>query len=164
MRCSTCGILVATPPPTGATPGGGCCIRADGLNRVQGDDLERLAALGLRTVVDLRTPNERVERGSFPVESMPVDYHHFPVLQQTWEGQTLDATIDGAEFLTARYREMLDVGAEAIAGALTRAGRRTGLPGGVPLRRGQGPHRACWPRWCSACWACPTRPSPPTTG
>ncbi len=92
--------------------------RADGLNRVQGDDLARLADLGLRTVVDLRTPNERVERGSFPVESMPVDYHHFPVLQQTWEGQTLDATIDGAEFLTARYREMLVVGAEAIVGAL----------------------------------------------
>ena len=63
-------------------------------------------------------PNERVERGSFPVESMPVDYHHFPVLQQTWEGQTLDATIDGAEFLTARYREMLVVGAEAIVGAV----------------------------------------------
>jgi protein-tyrosine phosphatase len=49
---------------------------------------------------------------------MPVDYHHFPVLQQTWEGQTLDATIDGADFLTARYREMLVVGADAIAGAL----------------------------------------------
>ncbi len=93
-------------------------FRADGLNRVQGDDLERLAGLGLRTVVDLRTPDERTERGTFPVESIPVDYHHFPVLQQTWEGQMLDATMDGAEFLTARYREMLDVGAEAIAGAL----------------------------------------------
>ena len=92
--------------------------RADGLNRVAGDDLERLAALGLRTVVDLRTPNERVERGSFPVESVPVDYHHFPVLQQTWEGQTIDATIDGADFLTARYLEMLVEGADAIAGAL----------------------------------------------
>ena len=92
--------------------------RADGLNRVQGEDLERLAALGLRTVVDLRTPNERVERGSFPVEAMPVDYHHFPVLQQTWEGQTLDATIDGADFLTARFWEMLEVGSDAIAGAL----------------------------------------------
>jgi protein-tyrosine phosphatase len=93
--------------------------RADGLNRADGDDLERLAALGLRTVIDLRTPNERVERGSFPIEAVPVDYHHFPVLQQTWEGQEIDAAIDGAEFLTDRYREMLDEGAEAIAGALT---------------------------------------------
>jgi protein-tyrosine phosphatase len=92
--------------------------RADGLNRADGDDLERLAALGLRTVVDLRTPNERIERGSFPVGAMPVQYHHFPVLQQTWEGQEIDATVDGAEFLTARYREMLVEGADAIAGAI----------------------------------------------
>ena len=93
--------------------------RADGLNRADGQDLERLASLGLRTVVDLRTPGERTERGSFPVESVPVDYHHFPVLQQTWEGQVIDASVDGADFLTARYAEMLTQGAEAIAGALT---------------------------------------------
>ncbi len=92
--------------------------RADGLNRAQGHDLERLAAMGLRTVVDLRTPGERTERGSFPVDALPVDYHHFPVLQQTWEGQTLDATIEGAAFLTSRYEEMLDEGASAIADAL----------------------------------------------
>lgn len=92
--------------------------RADGLNRAQGHDLERLAAMGLRTVVDLRTQGERTERGSFPVDALPVDYHHFPVLQQTWEGQTLDATIEGAAFLTSRYEEMLDEGASAIADAL----------------------------------------------
>lgn len=93
--------------------------RADGLNRAQGGDLERLAAMGLRTVVDLRTPGERAERGSFPVEALPVDYHHFPVLQQTWEGQTLEAGIEGAAFLTSRYEEMLDEGGGAIADALT---------------------------------------------
>jgi protein-tyrosine phosphatase len=93
--------------------------RADGLNRAQGGDLERLAAMGLRTVVDLRTSGERAERGSFPVDALPVEYHHFPVLQQTWEGQTLEAGIEGAAFLTERYQDMLVEGASAIADALT---------------------------------------------
>jgi protein-tyrosine phosphatase len=92
--------------------------RADGLNRAHGDDVGRLAALGLRTVVDLRTDDERDERGSFPVDQLPVSYHHLPMLQQTWEGQPLDPDLEGAVFLTRRYREMLDVGAEAIAAAL----------------------------------------------
>jgi len=92
--------------------------RADGLNRARGDDLGRLSALGLRTVLDLRTDGERDERGTFPVDQLPVSYHHLPMLQETWEGKPLDPELEGAAFLTARYREMLDVGAEAIAAAI----------------------------------------------
>jgi protein-tyrosine phosphatase len=92
--------------------------RADGLNRAQGDDLARLSALGLRTVVDLRSPNERTERGSFPVDQLPVSYHHLPMLQQTWEGRVIDPDVEGADFLADRYREMLDEGRDAIASAV----------------------------------------------
>jgi protein-tyrosine phosphatase len=92
--------------------------RADGLNRAEGADLARLADLGLRTVIDLRTPDERVERGSFPVDALPVDYHHLPVLQHTWEGHEFEPDVDGVAFLVDRYTEMLEVGADAIASAL----------------------------------------------
>jgi protein-tyrosine phosphatase len=102
--------------------------RADGLNRAQGDDLERLSALGLRTVLDLRTAGERDERGSFPVDQLPVSYHHLPMLEQTWEGQALDPDVEGAVFLTLRYREMLDVGAPAIASALRVLGDARSYP------------------------------------
>jgi Tyrosine phosphatase family len=83
-------------------------FRADGLNRAEGDDLARLSAMGLRTVIDLRTPDEAVERGRFPVEHLPVTYHHFPVLQQTWESVAIDPGTDGSAFLASRYLEMLD--------------------------------------------------------
>jgi protein-tyrosine phosphatase len=93
-------------------------FRADGLNRAEGDDLARLSAMGLRTVIDLRTPDEAVERGRFPVEHLPVTYHHFPVLQQTWESVAIDPGTDGSAFLASRYLEMLDEGAGAIADVL----------------------------------------------
>ncbi len=92
--------------------------RADGLNRAEGDDIARLSAMGLRTVIDLRTTGEADERGRFPVDLLPVSYHHFPVLRQTWEGVALDPEVDGSAFLADRYGEMLVEGAPAIADAL----------------------------------------------
>jgi len=91
--------------------------RADGLNRAQGDDLARLSELGLRTVLDLRSPTELAERGSFPIDELPVSYHHLPMLQQTWEGKAIGPDVEAAAFLTLRYREMLDEGRDAIAAA-----------------------------------------------
>jgi len=93
--------------------------RADGLNRIVGPDLERLAELGLHTVLDLRTHGELEERGRFPIESIPVAYHHLPVLRETWEHWDVDADVDAVAFLAERYREMLDDGAPALAEALT---------------------------------------------
>jgi len=92
--------------------------RADGINRVSGADLDRLAALGLRTVVDLRTHGELEERGRFPVDALPVAYHHLPVIRETWEHWALDPNLEPVGFLVRRYQEMLDEGAPALAGAL----------------------------------------------
>jgi protein-tyrosine phosphatase len=92
--------------------------RADGMNRVGGSDLARLAALGLRTVVDLRTHGELAERGRFPVDAMPVAYHHLPVIRETWENWDVARDVDPVEFLAQRYQEMLDEGAPALAAAL----------------------------------------------
>jgi protein-tyrosine phosphatase len=92
--------------------------RADGINRVSGADLDRLAALGLRTVVDLRTHGELEERGRFPVDALPVAYHHLPVIRETWENWDLDPDLEPVGFLVRRYQEMLDEGAPALAAAL----------------------------------------------
>jgi protein-tyrosine phosphatase len=87
-------------------------FRADGVHRLTIDDI---APLGVRTVLDLRTPTE-LERGRFTHDS--VGYHHLPILETTWDREALNVEIDAAEFLAARYLEMLDEGRESIARAL----------------------------------------------
>jgi protein tyrosine/serine phosphatase len=91
-------------------------FRADGIHRLDGDDLARFGALGVRTVVDLRTPNELEERGRF--EPGDAAYHHLPILDAIWDRDAVDAGGDPADFLAARYLEMLEVGRPALAGAL----------------------------------------------
>ena len=76
--------------------------------------------MGLRTVVDLRTAERADRAGQLPGR---VGAGRLPPLP----GAPADLggpdprrhDVDGAEFLTARYAEMLIQGAEAIAGALT---------------------------------------------
>jgi protein-tyrosine phosphatase len=102
--------------------------RADGINRVGAADLARLAALGLRTVVDLRTMGEVEQRGRFPVDALPVDYHHLPVIRETWEKWEVADDVDPVEFLVQRYQEMLDEGASALAAALAILADPTGYP------------------------------------
>jgi protein-tyrosine phosphatase len=92
--------------------------RSDGLNRLAADDAEQVGWLQLSTVVDLRTERECRERGRFPREMIPLRYHHLPMLTRTWDEDGLEPDGDAAEFLRARYREMLDVGADCIAAAL----------------------------------------------
>ena len=96
-------------------------FRADGIHRLAGDDIERVRVLNLRTVIDLRTPGERADRGSFPVEELPASYHHLPVLESVWDQaqyQAMASQMEPAEFLSARYEEMLASGGTAIARAL----------------------------------------------
>ncbi len=93
-------------------------FRADGINRAKGADLERLRALGLRTVLDLRTPGELEDRGRFPAESAEMAYHHLPVIRETWEAWETDREVDPVTFLVSRYTEMLDEGAAALRAAL----------------------------------------------
>lgn len=99
-------------------------FRADGVHRLTVDDL---APLGIRTVVDLRTPLELEERGRFAHDD--VDYHHLPVLQATWERDSIDVSGPAERFLANRYLEMLESGRETIPLAL----RLLADPAAVPL-------------------------------
>ncbi|HSL57672.1 MAG TPA: tyrosine-protein phosphatase [Acidimicrobiales bacterium] len=93
-------------------------LRADGLHNADDGDVTALATLGLRTVVDLRTPGEVDERGQAPAERFGARYLHLPVLREIWSADQLEGTDDVVAFLTARYVEMLDEGTPALTAAL----------------------------------------------
>jgi protein-tyrosine phosphatase len=103
----------------------GRLYRADGLHRLTPGDVESLRPLGLRTVLDLRTANELAERGTFPVDTHPVEYHHLPVIDVTWSRDEQlqaaeangDAPDDTVAFLTVQYRALLDEGEPRLADA-----------------------------------------------
>jgi len=105
----------------GRTIGWGRLFRADGLYRLTADDLDVVDALGIQTVVDLRSGPEFDQHGRFPLERYPVAFHHLPIIDSTWmasEIPDVDDTEDGAiEFLTWAYGDMLAQGADRFAHA-----------------------------------------------
>jgi protein-tyrosine phosphatase len=66
-------------------------------------DLAMMAALGIRTVVDLRSGYE-VENSRFNVDAHPVDFHHFPFIDAWPDVQEWDRR---PGLLAAQYKEML---------------------------------------------------------
>lgn len=106
----------------------GVLWRADGLHRLRGADLEVVRRLGLRTVIDLRTDDE-VAAGRFPVEDLPVAWHHHSVMDVTWSSTQAPAgSVHVPQYLAARYREMLDLRGDQFAAAL----RVLAAPGALP--------------------------------
>ena len=94
----------------------GVAYRADGLHRLPTEEIERLASLGVRTVVDLRTAGEIEIAASMAADDIAVV--HLPVLRDVWSHEDFGgdaAPSDAVSFLVDRYLEMLEEGAEAIA-------------------------------------------------
>ena len=94
-------------------------FRADGLQRLTDADLEVVGRLGVRTVIDLRSHDERAERGTFPVDRHEVDLHHLPVIDTTWDPEEAGAMLrDEAEFLLTKYHVMLRDGGRRVGRAI----------------------------------------------
>ncbi|MER7849395.1 tyrosine-protein phosphatase [Kitasatospora sp. NPDC096077] len=89
----------------------GAVLRSDGLNHVTAEDLDPLGALGLRAVVDLRSPEEIREAGP---DRLPdgVSTHHLPLLATDFD---IHLTLRGAlaERSPDRQRELLGDGRAA---------------------------------------------------
>jgi protein-tyrosine phosphatase len=89
-------------------------FRADGLSELTEPDLAVLRQLGIRTVVDLRSGYE-VEQSRFNVEAHPVEFHHFPFIDQLPDVEEWDRR---PGLLGSQYTEMLDDAMPQIVGAL----------------------------------------------
>lgn len=91
-------------------------FRADGLSGLTQTDRGVIRQLGIATVVDLRTSAE-LEGGRFPVEEIPVDFHHVPLLDTVPDPDSFDLT---PGMLAAQYETI-------AADAAPQIGRILGL-------------------------------------
>jgi protein-tyrosine phosphatase len=102
-------------------------FRADGLTRLDEDDCAALTALGLATVIDLRTASEVKDRGSFPVDAVEVEYHHLP-LSESIPGTEEIPDWGEADYVTARYINLLSEGRSSIARSISLLAADGSLP------------------------------------
>ena len=107
--------------------GAGCSERT-GCTAWRGTTSRRYRGLGLRTVIDLRTFAELEERGTFPRDSHPVNFHHVPVIDATWDVDRAERATNPADFLESAYLAMLDEGEPRLAEALV----TLCVPGALP--------------------------------
>lgn len=106
----------------------GTLYRGASLHRLAGPDLELVGQLGIKTVLDLRTEAE-VGHGIFPVDRLPADFYHLPLITQMWDHSAIDPAAPAEQYLAARYSEMLDEGRSSIAESVRFLARPGALPG-----------------------------------
>ncbi|MGC4889902.1 tyrosine-protein phosphatase [Micromonospora sp. DT227] len=93
----------------GRTVARGRLYRSDSLAKLAGDDLARFAALGVRTVIDLRYPWEIADRGRAP-ESLGVTWHNLSIEHRTYVQADIDPDVDPWRYLADRYAEVAEDG------------------------------------------------------
>lgn len=102
-------------------------FRADAVHRLPDAELDQLAEIGLRTVIDLRTSNE-VDEGHLHDPDRGINHVHLDVLGQVWKPRDLDETADAGEVLSDLYVQMLDIGAPALSRAFRTLANVDSLP------------------------------------
>ena len=91
-------------------------FRADAVHRLPDAELDQLAAIGLKTVIDLRTGSE-VEHGHLHDPERGIQHVHLDVLGEVWKPLDLDDNADARIVLSDLYVHMLDIGAPALSQA-----------------------------------------------
>ena len=119
----------------------GLIYRADGIHRIEGADLARVAALGIRTVLDLRTRGELADHGRGPGR---VDRRHVPASAVAGTGVGAGPARRGGRRGRLPRRSLprdARQGRELDRLCARDHGRRRPASARVPLLGGQGPHR-----------------------
>lgn len=104
----------------GLTTAGGRAVRwrtvfrSDTLSRLGAEDRAAFAALGIRTVIDLRRPAEVASMGRVP-EWTQVVWRHNHLEHPTWDHSTYTAEVGVARWLAERYVELAHHGRADIA-------------------------------------------------
>jgi protein tyrosine/serine phosphatase len=91
--------------------------RSDDLSRLAGDEYDRFAALGIRTVVDLRRPNEVEEDGRIPQLDGFV-YRNVHLAHPLWPTAEFADNGQRVAYVRERYREMSEAAAGGIGDTL----------------------------------------------
>lgn len=95
----------------------GVLYRADSLAGLAGSDLERFRELGVRTVIDLRSPWEIEATGRVP-EQEGLAYHNCPVEHRPYDQAALTPDIDPGTYLPHRFMEVAEDGTRELREAL----------------------------------------------
>jgi protein-tyrosine phosphatase len=108
----------------------GLLFRSDTLHELTPSDVDRLRSMGLATVIDLRTPGELERTGRGLLGPEPIGYRHLSVIGEGPGGDAVGEAMAGpsVDDLTARYLWYLEVGAAALAEALTLLGEAANYP------------------------------------
>ncbi|WP_213455228.1 tyrosine-protein phosphatase [Rhizomonospora bruguierae] len=93
-------------------------FRADSLHRLTGTGRQDFAALGVRTVVDLRRPKE-ISRHGRVFEDPGLGYRHIHPEHQDWDEIPYDARLGMARYLADRYRDLTEQGAAGLVNAIS---------------------------------------------
>jgi protein-tyrosine phosphatase len=103
-------------------------FRADDLSRLDETDAKSFARLGIRTVVDLRRPNEVDEDGRIP-QFDGFLYRHVHLMHPLWPRAEFADTAARVDYVIERYRELSIDAADGIGEAL----RLIAEPDAAPL-------------------------------
>jgi protein-tyrosine phosphatase len=102
--------------------------RSDDLAKLTAGDVVTLRRLGLRSIVDLRTPAEAVRNGRGLMAGEPVAYRNVSVSQDAHDGRRPAGSIRDDGALGTRYVEYLETGGEAFVRALRLVADGNNLP------------------------------------
>jgi hypothetical protein len=114
------------PTLDGRTTRWGRLYRSDTLHELTDSDLEALRAIGLSSIIDLRTSAELERTGRGLLGTEPIRHVHLPVVQEG--GTSQGAPADAQEDLHHRYLWYLDIGRSALVSALTMVGDPNAYP------------------------------------
>ncbi|MEV7774714.1 tyrosine-protein phosphatase [Kitasatospora sp. NPDC086791] len=92
----------------------GLLHRSDSLGKLASPaDLDRLRALGVRTVIDLRYPWEIAAKGRVP-ELDGVEYHNLSIEHRPYDQAEIDPALDPWRYLADRFAEVAEDGVKEI--------------------------------------------------
>ncbi len=106
----------------------GRLYRSDSLGKLSGNDLEQFAAIGVRTVIDLRHSWEVDKWGRLP-DAGGIEYHNYSIEHRPYDQSKLSSVIDPVRFLADRYAEVASDGSAEIGQTL----RVIAAAGSAPL-------------------------------
>lgn len=92
-------------------------FRSDALHRLGEDDAEEFAALGIRTVIDLRRPFE-IEKYGRVADRYGLDYRNLVLKHVDWEEVEHPDDVVHERWLADRYLNFAEDGRDALLGSL----------------------------------------------